>query len=50
MVVDEQINVFFTHHVWLETMLLTLCVGKGTKGQKTTTTTKLWSSNKIAYH
>ncbi len=49
MVIGEQINVFFTHHVWLKMVLLTMCARKGTKGQKTTTA-KLWSSNKIAYH
>ncbi len=46
MVVDEQINVCFTHHEWLEMVLLIVCVGKGTKGQKTTTV-KLWPSNKL---
>jgi hypothetical protein len=45
-VVDEQINVCFTHHEWLEMVLLIVCVGKGTKGQKTTTV-KLWPSNKL---
>jgi hypothetical protein len=49
MVVGEQINVFFTHHVWLEMVLLIVCAMKGTKGQKIIVA-KLWSSNKIAYH
>jgi hypothetical protein len=48
-VVGEQINVCFTHHVWLKMVLMTVCAGKGKKGQKRTTII-LWSSNKIACH
>jgi hypothetical protein len=35
MVVGEKINVCFTHHVWLEMVLLIVRARKGTKGHKT---------------